>query len=221
MSYQSQPPQPTGSRWTDWATRLNIYLNRVRTQLQHRFGDESADTEGVILYDPEIDQVVVSRNNIFEPLAYGHNNFGSFYTTATHSADSINTAYALTWENTEHAFGIEVDDTVTSRINILRNGVYQTDCTVELLSSNASAKSIYIWHRVNGVDVPYSSLITSIDTNGTRLITSHSEMFEVEAGDYLETMFAVTDTALSMTAAAATAFAPAAPSATFTIAQIR
>ena len=221
MSYQSQPPQPTGSRWTDWATRLNTYLNRVRTQLQHRFGDESAETEGVILYDPEIDHVVVSSNGVFEPLSYGHNCYAAFYTTATHSAAATNTAYAITWENTALTEDIEIDDTVTSRIVFTHGGTYQIDFSCELLSSSGSSKSIYIWPRINGTDIPFSTIVTSIKNSGDRLVTSRSGIFEVEADDYLEAMFAVTNTGLTIDGSAATAFAPASPSATITISELR
>jgi len=168
MSYQSQPPQPTGSLWSDWATRLNTYLNRVRTQLQHKFGDESAEEDGVLLYDPEIDHVVVSSNGVFEPLSYGHNCYAAFYTTATHSAASTNTATAITWENTAVSVDIEVDDTVTSRINFEHAGTYQIDFSAELSSSSASSKVIYIWPRINGTDIPFSTIVTSIRNNGDR-----------------------------------------------------
>ena len=221
MSYQSQPPQPTGDRWTNWATRLNTYLNRIRTQLQHRFGDESAETDGVILYDPEIDHVVVSRNNVFEPLSYGHNDYALFYTTATHSAALVDTAYAITWEGTAYSENIAVDDTVTSRINFTHTGVYQIDFSAELVSTNSSSKSIYIWPKINGSDVALSTIVTSIDTNNARIVTSRSGIFDITAGDYLEAMFAVTDTALTIDGSAATAFAPAAPSATIAITELR
>lgn len=221
MSYQSQPPQPTGDKWSDWATRLNIYLNRVRTQLQHKSLNESAETDGVMLYDPSLDHVVVSRNQVWEPLSYGHNCLAQIYTTATHSAASANTAYAITWENTAYSEDIEVDGTTTSRINFARTGTYQIDFSAELLSSNSSAKSIYIWPRINGTDIPYSTIVTTITNNGDNMVVSRSGIFEMTAGDYLEAMFAVTDVNLAINGSAATAFAPAAPSATLAVTQLR
>jgi hypothetical protein len=222
MSYQSLPPPPTGERWTDWGTRLNQYLGRIRSQLQHKLGNESADTDGVLLYDPEIDHVVVSSNGVFEPLSYGHNCYAAFYTTATHSAAATNTAYAITWENT----ALSVDITIaaspnTSRIVFEHGGVYQIDFSAELLSSSGSAKSIYIWPRINGVDVPYSTIVTSVDTNNHRVVVSRSGIFSVNDGDYLEAMFAVTNTGLSIDGSAATAFSPESPSATIVITEIR
>jgi hypothetical protein len=221
MAYQSKPPQPTGERWIDWATKLNTYLNRIRTQLQHKVSGENATSDGVLMYDPQLGHVVVSKDDVFEPLSYGHNCLAQIYTTATHSAASANTAYAVTWENTVYAEDVEVDDTVTSRINFLRTGTYQIDFSCELISSNSSSKSIYIWPRINGVDIPFSTIVTSISTNGTRLVTSRSGIFEVTVGDYLEAMFAVTNTALSISGSAATAFAPASPSATLSLTQLR
>ena len=221
MAYQSQPPQPTGDRWVDWGNRLNTYLNRIRTQLQHKVSGESASSDGVLLYDPDIDHVVVSRNNVFEPLSYGHNSYAAFYTDATHSAASTSTAYAITWENTALSVDIDIDDTVTSRIVFEYGGTYQVDFSCELLSSNSSSKSIYIWPRINGTDISNSTIVTSISANGDRLVTSRSGIFEVNAGDYLEAMFAVTDTALTIDGSAATAFSPSSPSATIVLTEIR
>lgn len=221
MAYQSQPPVPTGTKWSDWGLRLNTYLNRVKTQLQHKAGNESADIDGVILYDPSLDHVVVSRNQIFEPLSWGHNCLAQIYTTATHSASTANTATAITWENTAYSEDISVDGTTTSRINFARTGTYQIDFSCELLSSNSSAKSIYIWPRINGTDIPYSTIVTTVTNNGDRMVASRSGIFEMTAGDYLEAMFAVTDTNLTIDGSAATAFAPAAPSATLSLTQLR
>lgn len=221
MAYQSQPPQPTGDRWSDWAIRLNTYLNRIRTQLQHKKADESAFEDGVILYDPALDHAVISRNNVWEPLSWGHNCLAQIYTTAVHSATTANTATAITWENTAYSEDVSVDATVTSRINFARTGVYQVDFSCELLSTNSSAKSIYIWPRINGTDIPYSTIVTTVTNNNDRMVASRSGIFEITAGDYLEAMFAVTDTNLKLSGSAATAFSPAAPSATLAITQLR
>lgn len=220
---QSLPPQPTGSRWTDWAIRLNTYLNRIRTQLQHKSGNESAETDGVFLYDPELDYVVVSVNNVFEPLAFGENCNAAFYTTATHSAASTNTAYAITWENTglAHSKVTIAASPNTSRIVFGHAGTYQIDFTAELQSGNSNSKTMYIWPRINGTDVPYSTMVHSVKNSGDSQVISRSGVFTVAEDDYLEAMFATTDTGLTIEGTAATAFAPAAPSASIIITEIR
>jgi len=221
MSYQSQPPQPTGSLWTDWAIRLNTYLNRVRTQLQHKFGDESAEQDGVFLYDPAIDHVVVSSNGVFEPLSYGFNNYAAFYTTDTLTAASTDTATPIDWDNTAMAVGISIDGTNASRLVFANAGTYQIDFTCELQSGNNSDKAIYIWPRVNGTDVPFSTMVHSVKNSGESKVISRSGIFEMDADDYLEAVFAVTDTGLTIDGTAATAFAPAAPSASIIISELR
>ena len=217
------PPQPTGTVWRDWALRLNTYLNLIRSKLQFLTADDRASEDGIILWDSTINHPVVSLDNVFEPLSYGENINAAFYTTATHSAASANTAYAITWENTALANSkvTIAASPNTSRIVFGHGGTYQIDFSAELISSNSSSKSIYIWPRINGVDVPFSTIVTSITNNGDAIVVSRSGIFEVEEDDYLEAMFAVTDTAMSIDGSAATAFAPAAPSATIILTEIR
>jgi len=217
------PPQPTGTVWRDWAIRLNTYLNLIRSKLQFKATDDRASEDGLILWDSTIGHPVVSLDNVFEPLSYGDNINAAFYTTATHSAALVDTAYAITWENTALANDkITIADSPnTSRIVFGHAGTYKINFSAELLSSNSSAKSIYIWPRINGVDVPFSTIVTSVDVNGQMIVVSRSGIFEVEEDDYLEAMFAVTDTNLAIDGSAATAFAPAAPSASIIITEIR
>jgi len=217
------PPQPTGTLWRDWAIRLITYLNLIRSKLQFKSTDDRASEDGLILWDSTIGHPVVSLDNVFESLSYGENVNAAFYTTATHSAASTNTAYAITWENTALANDkITIADSPnTSRIVFGHTGTYQIDFSAELLSNNGSSKSIYIWPRINGSDIPFSTIVTSVANNGDMIVVSRSGVFEVEEDDYLEAMFAVTDTGLTIDGSAATAFAPAAPSATIVIAEIR
>ena len=220
MAYQSQPPQPTGQLWSDWANRLNIYLNRIRTQLQHKIGNESAETDGVFLYDPQLDQCVVSVNGVWRPLGFGSNavgSYGAFYTTATHSATTINTATAITWEGTGYSNGVAIDSGTTSRINFTNAGTYAIDFSAELHSTSSNAKTIWIWPRINGTDVSNSTIVTTLTSNGDRIVVSRAGMFTVSAGDYLEAIFAVDNTDLDIDGADAVAFAPDSPSATISI----
>ena len=217
------PPTPNTTKWQDWGLRLNTYLNFIRSKLHFKSADDRASEDGIILWDSGIKHPVVSLDNVFEPLAYGENVNAAFYTTATHSAASADTAYAITWESTALANDkITIADSPNdSRIVFGHTGTYQIDFSAELLSSNSSSKSIYIWPRINGVDVPFSTIVTAISNNGDAIVVSRSGIFSVDEDDYLEAMFAVTDTALAINGSAATAFAPAAPSATIIMTEIR
>tara|TARA_R110000796_G_scaffold157863_1_gene274597 strand:- start:762 stop:959 length:198 start_codon:yes stop_codon:yes gene_type:complete len=60
----------------------------------------------------------------------------------------------------------------------------------------------------------------ALHQNGAVLVVSRVAAFTVAAGDYLEAMWAVSNTNGRLDATAATAFAPAAPASTISIARI-
>ena len=214
------PPQPFGTM-QQWGERLNAYLQRVRDKLNFKTTDSRATQDGVLLWDPTEEHVVVSTDGAFKTLRYGHSDHAAYYTTAAYTAASANTAYPINWENTVYEQHVDIDGTYPSRIVFEHAGIYQIDFSCELQSTNSSSKSVYIWPRINGTDTPYSTIKHSITSNGESKVVSRSGIFTVEAGDYLEAMYAVTDTALRIEGTAATAFAPAAPSATIVISEVK
>lgn len=220
MSSPYVPPPPQGPQWNQWGERLNSWLVRTKDRLRHLTGGEAASDDGVLMWDRAESQVVVSKDGEFVALRYGHSDRMLAYTTATHSAAATNTPYAITWENNPISQHIAVDGTTTSRIVFEHAGTYKIEFSAELLSSNSSSKSIYIWPRINGTDIPFSGFVTTISANGDRIACGRSGLFTVDADDYLEAMFAVTDTALSINGSAATAFAPASPSATIIVTEV-
>jgi hypothetical protein len=212
------PPPPFGTL-QQWGEKLNSYLQRVRDKLGFKDTDSRATQDGILLWDPVTQQVVVSHNGEWQGL--GHNDYGSFYTTTTFTAASANTAYPITWTNIAAESHVTRDNTNTSRIYFDHAATFQIDFSCELQSNNNSAKSVYIFPRINGVDIPYSTIKHSIKDSGESKVVSRSGIFTVAAGDYLEAVYAVTDTALRIQGSAATAFAPAAASATLMVTEVK
>ena len=215
------PPPPHGTLWNQWGERLNDYLRRVQDKLSFKTADSRATQDGVLLWDAVEEHVVVSTDGAFKTLRYGHSDHAAYYTTATYTAASADTAYPINWENTVYEQHVDIDGTYPSRIVFEHAGIYQIDFSCELQSTNSSSKAVYIWPRINGTDTPYSTIKHSITSNGESKVVSRSGIFTVSAGDYLEAMYAVTDTALRIEGTAATAFAPAAPSATIVISEVK
>ena len=213
------PPVPQGSAWNIWGERLNQYLQRVRDKLTFKDSDSRATQDGILLWDSVTQQVVVSHDGEWQGL--GHNDYGAFYTTTTFTAAAANTAYPITWTNSAAESHVTRDTTNTSRIYFDHAATFQIDFSCELYSTNSSAKSVYIFPRINGVDIPYSTIKHSITTNNESKVVSRSGIFTVEAGDYLEAVYAVTDTALTIQGSAATAFSPAAASATLMVTEVK
>lgn len=144
--------------------------------------------------------------------------YGSFVKTADQVPSAINTAQALTWSSATIANGVSIG-APTSRIVVANAGLYKFSISLQLTSSSASVKNVWIWYRKNGVDVASSSMITSLDSGTAIRTPSRDLFFSLQANDYIEIMFASDSTAMTIDNIAATAFAPAAPAAILTVNQ--
>jgi hypothetical protein len=146
--------------------------------------------------------------------------YGEFTKTTDQTPASTNTAYALTFDNTEIAEGISIGSPA-SRIVVVQSGLYQFDATVQISSSSSSAKTVWLWFRKNGTDVANSARLVTININNGYTAVSMSEFFSLAANDRIEIMFAANDTAITVDNVAATAFAPAAPAVVLAVSQIQ
>lgn len=81
-------------------------------------------------------------------------------------------------------------------------------------------KKLYIWARKNSNDVANSNSLITVTGNGVELVPSWSFTVSMQAGDYFQLMYAVSDTSLSINAPPLTSFTPATPSATLRVSQI-
>jgi len=163
-------------------------------------------TDGVIFIRPTIEQQYY---------------FGGFYKSVDASPAAINTAYPITFDGTEVSNGVEIDGTVTSRININNAGLYSVGVSFQLSSGSASAKNVWLWFRINGADVANSALKVSLESNTALSTPARAVFFSFEAGDYFELIWAADDTNVTLDAIPSTAFAPAAPACVLTVEQIQ
>jgi len=208
------PPPPVGTLAT-WGERLNSYLIRVKDKLTFKDTGARATQDGVLLWDATDKEVQVSRSGEFCGLTYNDRLLA--YTTATHSAAAVDTAYAITWENEAYGNHVYVDDTNTNRIYFEHDGTYKVDFSCELQSGNSSAKTIYLFPAVNGTDLPYSTIVQTVTNSGESQTVSRSGIFSVSTGDYLEAKFVVDDTNLTIDGSSGITGAPDAPSAVIII----
>ena len=146
--------------------------------------------------------------------------YGTFARTINYTAAAANTAYAVPFDSTIISNGVSIG-APTSRIVVAESGFYSITCTLQYSSSNSSAKIAYVWVRKNGTDIAQSSRLVSVDTNGGYRLGVLNESVSLLAGDYIEIMFAATDTAVIMAAVGATAFAPGSPAANLNIQQLQ
>jgi len=92
---------------------------------------------------------------------------------------------------------------------------------VQITSGNSSAKNIWVWYRKNGVNITNSARIVTSDINNGYITAFLVRDISLVASDYIELMYASSDTSISIASVGATAFAPAAPAVSISITQIQ
>ena len=213
------PPSPTDNKWQTYVQRLSRYLVRTKDKLTQKTQDEVASDDGVILWDRENKYPVVSKDGVYKQIILqdGH----AYLSRSTNvTAASANTAYAIQYDSPSDAVGISLDGTDATKIVFAEAGEYLLNFSAQMSTSTSSSVNFYFWARINGTDVAKSTMFNSLKQNSTTLVVSKSAIFELEANDYLQAMWAVDDTTGILDATAATAFAPAAPATTLSIARI-
>lgn len=210
-------PPPIGPDLRQWGRQISLYLQRNLAKLAFKTADDNPSENGVILWDDVNGYPVVSKNNEFRQIVLEDGHYDGTVST-NQTAASVNTAYVLTF-SPDIFDGIE-NGTPTSRLVVDEAGQYFVSFSAQIVSSSASTVTFWFWPRVNGVDVSKATMKNSLHNNGAVFITSRSAIFQLNAGDYIEAMWAVDSTDGSLQAAAATAFAPAAPAATISIVRL-
>lgn len=145
--------------------------------------------------------------------------YGAFvdYTDQTHTATE--TAKAITWNTTAYAKHVSIGSP-TSRIVFSKPGRYRIEFTAQLNSESSNAKTFWFWPRINGTDVAGSTMRITVHDNGEAKTVARTGMFQMNAGDYLEAMWAVDNLDTSLQAYAAETFCPATPSVTLTLTSV-
>ena len=136
--------------------------------------------------------------------------YGSFYDTTTQTAALINTPYAMQLNTTAESNQIAV--TSGSRITFRNRGTYNIQFSAQLDQTSGASHNIYIWFRRNGIDIPNSSSTVAIQGTSAELVAAWNFVITVLGGDYVQIMWAVSNTNVQIVAAPANAFSPAIPS---------
>ena len=142
--------------------------------------------------------------------------YGSFYDTTDQTAAAINTAYAMTFDTTALSSGVTIGSP-TSRIYVDRAEVYNIQFSAQFLNTGGSAHRVWVWLRINGTDVANSATVMRLQGNNTEGVAAWNFVNELNAGDYFELMWEVSDTGVSLFADPATAVHPAIPSVILTV----
>lgn len=155
--------------------------------------------------------------NLYAILGSGSLRSGAFYDTTTQTAAAINTAYAVTLNNTSLTQGVSIG-TPTSRVYVDRAGSYNIQFSLQLISTNASAKDVFIWADVNGTSVPESATKLTLSGSNSALVAAWNFVIAMSAGDYFRLMWSTSDTNVQIAHIPESAPVPGIPSVILTVA---
>ena len=172
--------------------------------LQAQLANLATDVQGLAVSPPVTPQLKRAR-------------YGSFYDTTTQTGTTINTAKAITFNTTDLSNGVYLG-TPTSRVYVDTPGIYNYDMSFQLDKTSGGTGSFYIWFRLNGTNVANSASYIQIQGNNAEIFSSLNYFFDLNAGDYVEIMFSVSDLSVEVAAFPAVAPVPAIPSIILTVA---
>lgn len=142
--------------------------------------------------------------------------YGAFSDSTTQTAAAINTAYSVTFDTTDMSYGVSIG-TPASRVYVDNPGVYNFQFSAQLDKTLGGAGLVFIWCRVNGVDVPRSAGRIRLKDNNSETLPAWNYVLEMNAGDYFELVWGVDDTSIELHASAASSPYPAVPSVILTV----
>lgn len=162
--------------------------------------------------------VVNQQSDILPPVIneVKRKRYGVFHSTQLQTAAAINTAYPMTLNTTDISFGVYIGSPA-SRVYLDTEGIYNFQFSAQLAKTTGGVGAVFIWCRVNGVDIPDSATKIRIQGNNAETVAAWNFVLSVNAGDYFELVWSTDDTHCQIFASAASPPVPAIPSLILTV----
>lgn len=211
-------PPPLGQDIRNWALRIGDFLSVATERMRWKKADDRASVNGAFLWDEALKSPVIAVDGVWRQviLKDGH---GIAVSNTDISPAVINTAYAIQWDSISLAEGVSIG-TPTSRLVFASGGTFLLSFSVQVTSTDASTKTLWFWPRINGVDIPNSTMKRTMHNNSETTVLSRTALFDIAAGDYIEAMYEADSTAVTLESAPAGTNAPATPSVMLAVTRI-
>jgi len=147
-------------------------------------------------------------------------NFGSFFSTQTQAATTINTATAITYNNADTAYGVYRDPADNSKIKVSRPAIYNVQFSIQVDKTSGGTGKFYIWPAINGTAVANSASLIQIQGNNAEIFSAANYFLPLSNGDYFQLYFSVDDLSVQLQHFAAASPVPAIPSIILTVMQV-
>ena len=140
----------------------------------------------------------------------------SYFDTTTQTNPVANQVNLFTYNSVESEFQI-TRGTPTSKIFVTNTGVYNFQFSAQLDKTGGGKDNIFIWPRINGVNVPNSATKVVIQGSTDEVVAAWNFVLIMEAGDYFELAWQSNDTNLIILAQSPASNYPAVPSIIMTV----
>jgi hypothetical protein len=127
--------------------------------------------------------------------------YGAFQDNTDQSAANTTTAYAIAIGTTDYSNGVYLSN--TSRMNVRNYGVYNVQFSIQFKNTTNDSQDVDIWFRKNGTNVDGSNSRFSMPArrssgDPSHLIAALNFFLELQANDYVEIMWRVSDIGVSI-----------------------
>jgi hypothetical protein len=143
--------------------------------------------------------------------------YGAFQDSTDQTAASTTAAYAITFNTTDFSNGVYLSN--SSRLNVRNSGLYNLEFSIQFKNTTNDSQDAEVWFRKNGTDIAASNSRFGLAARKSAGDPSHiigalNFYVELVANDYVELMWKVSDTGVSIEhyAAGTSPTRPATPS---------
>ncbi len=140
----------------------------------------------------------------------------SYFDTTTQTNPVANTVNLFTYNSKVSEFEI-TRGSPTSKIFINQTGLYNFQFSAQLDKTGGSATDVYIWPRVNGVNVPDSATKVVVDGPNNEIVPAWNFVLLMQNGDYFELAWQSSDTDVIILADSPASNYPGIPSIIMTV----
>ena len=148
--------------------------------------------------------------------------YGSFQDSTDQTAANTTTAYSITFDTTDYSNGVYLSN--SSRINVRNYGVYNLQFSIQFKNTTNDSQDVDIWFAKNGTNIDKSNSRFSLPArkssgDPSHLIAAMNFFVELQAGDYVELKWRVSDIGVSIEqyGTSTSPIRPTVPSAIFTV----
>jgi len=129
--------------------------------------------------------IIPSGNIIYTP------RYGTFYSNVTQTNPVANTAMAMTFNNSYSANGVSIVS--NSRLTVAKAGTYNIQFSAQCTKTDAGADYLEIWLSKNGSSVPWTNTRLKLDGSNVYELAAWNFVETLNAGEYVQVMWGSAD----------------------------